>query len=572
MTTTDSAFPGPVDYLDQRTGLGSAIKTFARKIFPDHWSFLLGEIALYSFVVLLISGVFLAMFFVPSMNETVYHGAWASMQGVTMSEAFKSTLDLSFEVRGGLLMRQIHHWAALIFMAAIVTHMMRVFFTGAFRKPREVNWVVGFVLMILGLAAGFSGYSLPDDVLSGNGLRIADGVTLSLPIIGSYMSYFIFGGQFPGTQLIPRLFTVHVLLVPGLILALVGLHLFFVVLHKHTQYPGSGRTDKNVVGFPLFPIYVAKAGGFFFIVFGVIALMAALFTINPVWDYGPFDPSPVSAGAQPDWYMLFLEGALRLTPGQLEVVIAGFTIPLNVIIPAMIVPGLLFTALAAYPFIEAYATGDKREHHVLDRPRNAPVRTASGVALLTTFLVLILAGSNDIIATQFQLSINDITSVFRVLLFVGPAVAFWITKRACLALQRKDRELVLHGHETGSIVRFASGEYIEVHKPLNEHERWLRVGYEAHRPIAIAPAEDSRGVRRKGYRRDRLRQRVSQFFYEDRVEPVTPTELAAAQSHGAHDAIAQAPDALPQVESQPVGGGQHLVTPNAQVTPDERNL
>ena len=572
MTTTDSAFPGPVDYLDQRTGLGSAIKTFARKIFPDHWSFLLGEIALYSFVVLLISGVFLAMFFVPSMNETVYHGAWASMQGVTMSEAFKSTLDLSFEVRGGLLMRQIHHWAALIFMAAIVTHMMRVFFTGAFRKPREVNWVVGFVLMILGLAAGFSGYSLPDDVLSGNGLRIADGVTLSLPIIGSYMSYFIFGGQFPGTQLIPRLFTVHVLLVPGLILALVGLHLFFVVLHKHTQYPGSGRTDKNVVGFPLFPIYVAKAGGFFFIVFGVIALMAALFTINPVWDYGPFDPSPVSAGAQPDWYMLFLEGALRLTPGQLEVVIAGFTIPLNVIIPAMIVPGLLFTALAAYPFIEAYATGDKREHHVLDRPRNAPVRTASGVALLTTFLVLILAGSNDIIATQFQLSINDITSVFRVLLFVGPAVAFWITKRACLALQRKDRELVLHGHETGSIVRFASGEYIEVHKPLNEHERWLRVGYEAHRPIAIAPAEDSRGVRRKGYRRDRLRQRVSQFFYEDRVEPVTPTELAAAQSHGAHDAIAQAPDDLPQVESQPVGGGQHLVTPNAQVTPDERNL
>ncbi|HUX71792.1 MAG TPA: cytochrome bc complex cytochrome b subunit [Cellulomonadaceae bacterium] len=571
MTTTDQAFPGPVDYLDQRTGLGSAIKTFARKIFPDHWSFLLGEIALYSFVVLLISGVFLAMFFVPSMNETVYHGAWASMQGVTMSEAFKSTLDLSFEVRGGLLMRQIHHWAALIFMAAIVTHMMRVFFTGAFRKPREVNWVVGFVLMILGLAAGFSGYSLPDDVLSGNGLRIADGVTLSLPIIGSYMSYFIFGGQFPGTQLIPRLFTVHVLLVPGLILALVGLHLFFVVLHKHTQYPGSGRTDKNVVGFPLFPIYVAKAGGFFFIVFGVIALLAALFTINPVWDYGPFDPSPVSAGAQPDWYMLFLEGALRLTPGQLEVVIAGFTIPLNVIIPAMIVPGLLFTALAAYPFIEAYATGDRREHHVLDRPRNAPVRTSSGVALLTVFLVLILAGSNDIIATQFQLSINDITSVFRVLLFVGPVASFWITKRTCLALQRKDRELVLHGHETGSIVRFASGEYIEVHKPLDEHERWLRVGYEAHRPIQIAPAEDSRGVRRKGYRRDRLRQRVSQFFYEDRVEPVTPAELAAAQSHGAHDVIAAAPD-VHQVESRPVGGGQHLVAPISQVTPDERNL
>ena len=236
-----------------------------------------------------------------------------------MSEAFASTLRLSFEVRGGLLMRQIHHWAALIFMAAIVTHMMRVFFTGAFRKPREVNWVVGFTLLILGLAAGFSGYSLPDDVLSGNGLRITDGVVRSIPIIGSYTSYFLFGGEFPGQVLIPRLFTVHILLVPGIILALIGLHLFFVVLHKHTQYPGSGRSNKNVVGYPLFPIYVAKAGGYFFLVFGVIALMAATMTINPVWNYGPYDPSPVSAGAQPDWYMLFLEGSLRLMPGFAEV-------------------------------------------------------------------------------------------------------------------------------------------------------------------------------------------------------------------------------------------------------------
>jgi ubiquinol-cytochrome c reductase cytochrome b subunit len=540
----DRDFAGPADYLDQRTGIGTAVKSFARKIFPDHWSFLLGEIALYSFVVLLLSGVFLSMFFVPSMSETTYSGPWAAMNGVKMSEAFASTLRLSFEVRGGLLMRQIHHWAALLFMAAIITHMMRVFFTGAFRKPREVNWLVGFVLMILGLAAGFSGYSLPDDVLSGNGLRITDGVVRSIPIIGSYMSYFIFGGQFPGHELIPRLYTVHVLLVPGLILALVGLHLFFVVLHKHTQYPGSGRTDKNVVGFPLFPVYVAKAGGFFFIVFGVIALLGALFTINPVWSYGPYDPAPISAGAQPDWYMLFLEGALRLMPGQAEIVVAGFTIPLNVIIPAMVVPGVLFSALALFPFIEAYATGDKREHHVLDRPRNAPTRTASGVSILAGFIVLIIAGSNDVIATVFHLSINDITHVLRVLLFVVPAFAFWVTKRICLSLQRKDRELVLHGHETGRIVRFADGGYVEVHKPLDPDEQWLRVNYDAHRPVEIEPAQDSRGVVRKGYRKDRLRQRVSQFFYEDRVEPVTPAELQAAHTHGDHAAIAGG-DAVP---------------------------
>ena len=589
MTTQTSgaarAAGGTADYLDQRTGVAHAVKFLARKIFPDHWSFLLGEIALYSFIVLLLSGVFLTAFFVPSMAETTYAGPWAAMNGVQMSEAFASTLRLSFEVRGGLLMRQIHHWAALLFMAAIVTHMMRVFFTGAFRKPRELNWLIGFTLMILGLVAGFTGYSLPDDVLSGNGLRITDGIVKSLPIIGTYMSYWIFGGEFPGQDLIPRLFTIHVLLVPGLILALIGAHLFLVFLQKHTQFPGAGRTDKNVVGYPLFPIYVAKAGGFFFIVFGVLALMAGTMSINPVWNYGPYDPSPVSSGAQPDWYMLFLDGAVRLMPGQAEVVIAGFTIPFNVIVPAMVVPGVLFTALALYPFIEAFATGDKRVHHVLDRPRNVPFRTATGVAILTAFIVLIVSGANDILADHFSLSINDITWTLRVLLFVLPVVTFWITKRMCLGLQRKDRELVLHGHETGRIVRFAHGEYIEVHRQLDDDERWLRVNYDAHAPLEIAPAQDSRGVRRKGYRRDLLRQRVSRAFFEDRVEPVTPAELAAAHSHGAHDALEGAgahDDGAPAVgqESAPepkalgsavTGGGRRLTDPDEDLRSDSRN-
>lgn len=538
MSTMERTAAGTADYLDQRTGIGVAVKNFARKLFPDHWSFLLGEIALYSFVVLLITGVFLTLFFVPSMGLITYEGPFAPMNGVEMSEAYASTLHLSFEVTGGLLMRQIHHWAALLFMASIVTHMMRVFFTGAFRKPREINWVVGFTLMILGLAAGFTGYSLPDDVLSGNGLRITDGVVKSIPIIGSYLSYFVFGGEFPGEHIIPRLFTMHILLVPALILALVGLHLFLVVLHKHTHYPGPGRTDRNVVGFPLFPVYVAKAGGFFFVVFGFLALMAGTMTINPVWNYGPYDPSPVAAGAQPDWYMLFLEGSLRLMPGHgTEWVIGDFTLSLNVLIPAVVIPGLLFTLLALYPFIEAFATGDKREHHVLDRPRNVPVRTGIGVGILTAFFILILAGSNDLVATHFHMSINDITNIFRMLFLVTPFVAFWITKRVCLGLQRKDRELVLHGHETGRIVRFAHGEYVEVHRPLDEHERWLRVQHEPRRPLEIEPREDEHGVRRKGYALDAFRARVSRFFYEDRVEPVTPVELAAAHVHGEHDAL-----------------------------------
>ncbi|WP_129339249.1 cytochrome b [Cellulomonas endophytica] len=566
-TRTGRAAAATADYLDQRTSVGGAVKEFARKVFPDHWSFLLGEVALYSFVTLLISGAFLTMFFVPSMAETEYTGPFATQEGLHMTEAYASTLRLSFEVRGGLLMRQIHHWAALIFMASIVVHMMRVFFTGAFRKPRELNWVVGFTLLILGLAAGFTGYSLPDDVLSGNGLRITDGVVRSIPIVGSYLSYMIFGGEFPGTDLIPRLYTIHILLVPALILALIGLHLLFVVLHKHTQFPGSGRTDKNVVGYPLFPVYVAKAGGFFFVVFGVLALMGATMSINPVWNYGPYDPSPVSAGAQPDWYMLFLEGSLRLMPGGAEVVIAGYTLSLNVLIPAVVVPGLLFSLLALYPFVEAAVSGDKREHHVLDRPRNVPFRTAFGVAVLTAFFVLVLAGSNDLIATHFRMSLNDITGVLRIAFFVAPVAAFWMTKRICLSLQRKDRELVLHGHESARIVRFASGEYIEVHKPLDEHERWLRVQHEAIRPLEIEPAEDARGVRRKGYRSDALKQRVSRWFYEDRVEPVTPAELVAAHSHGEHDALEAVPvEQAPQL----TGGGRHLVEPTDPDAGDRR--
>jgi ubiquinol-cytochrome c reductase cytochrome b subunit len=527
------------DFLDQRTKIGVLTKQLVRKVFPDHWSFMLGEIALFSFVVLLLTGFFLTMFFEPSMELTEYHGEHpAQLHGQLMSVAFASTVEMSWEVRGGLLMRQMHHWAALVFLAAMVVHMMRVFFTGAFRKPRELNWLVGTSLLILGLGAGFTGYSLPDDVLSGNGLRITDGVVKSIPVIGSYMSYFIFGGEFPGEHIIPRLFTLHILLIPALILALIGVHLFLMVLNKHTQYPGGGRTDKNVVGVPAVPVFATKMVGNFFIIFGVLALMGGTMAINNVWNYGPYDPSLVSAGAQPDWYMLFLEGSLRLMPGQgTEWVIGGYTLSLNVLIPAVVIPGMLFTFLFVYPFLEAKVTGDHREHHVLDRPRNRPVRTGLGVAFLTAFIILAVAGSNDLLATHFMMSLNGITWGLRILFFVGPVLAFWITKRICLGLQRKDRELVLHGHETGRIVRFANGEYIEVHRPVDEQERWLRVNYEAYRPLEIAPATDARGVRRKGYRSDRRWQRISRFFYEDRVEPVTPAELAAAHAHGEHDEI-----------------------------------
>src|SRR4249919_2263390 len=256
-------------WADERLGLGTTMKKNLRKVFPDHWSFMLGEIALWSFVVLLLTGTFLTLWFRPSMGETVYNGSYDQLRGLEMSEAYASTLNISFDVRAGLLMRQMHHWSAMLFIAAMLVHMMRVFLTGAFRKPRELNWVIGGVLLLLGILEGFAGYSLPDDLLSGTGLRIADGLVKATPVLGSYMSFFMFGGEFPGDDIIPRLYTVHVLLIPGLILALITAHMVLLIYQKHTQWPGPGRTNDNVVGYPMMPVYAAKAGGFFFIVFGV---------------------------------------------------------------------------------------------------------------------------------------------------------------------------------------------------------------------------------------------------------------------------------------------------------------
>jgi ubiquinol-cytochrome c reductase cytochrome b subunit len=508
--------------LDERLGVAGSLRRNARKVFPDHWSFMLGEVALYSFIVLLLSGTFLALFFHPSQREVTYDGGYVPLHGVHMSEAFASTLRISFDVRGGLVIRQVHHWAALIFVAAIVVHLLRVFFTGAFRKPREVNWVIGTVLLTLAIVEGFAGYSLPDDLLSGTGLRIAEGVLLAIPVVGTYLAFFLFGGQFPGEDLVARLYTVHVLLIPGILLALITAHLMILWHQKHTQYPLPGRTETNVVGYPLMPVYIAKAGGFFFIVSGVIALLSAFVQINPVWLFGPYVPDAVSAGSQPDWYMGFLEGALRLFP-RMETRAFGFTVSWNVLIPAVVVPGLMFSALGAYPFIEQWATGDRREHHLLDRPHNVPTRTGLGVMALSFYLILLAAGANDILAIAFHLSINAITDVFRLLIVIVPPISYEVTKRICLGLQWRDRETVLHGRETGILLRLPNGGVVELLEPLADTERLLLTGYECPRPITAEPVRP--GTSRWRGVPGQLRAKVSRVYFEDCVPPPTPEEL-----------------------------------------------
>jgi ubiquinol-cytochrome c reductase cytochrome b subunit len=507
------------NYIDERTSASVAVKTLGRKIFPDHWSFMLGEVALYSFVVILITGTFLTFFYDPSMTKVEYDGSYLPLKGVEMAVAYHTSLDISFDIRGGLLMRQAHHWAALLFIAAIGLHMLRVFFTGAFRKPRELNWVIGFVLFVLAMAEGFTGYSLPDDLLSGNGLRIIDGMVKAFPVIGVWISYLLFGDEFPGDQVIPRLYILHIMLLPAILIATLALHMVLLVVNKHTQFAGPGRTNDNVVGSPVMPTFAAKAGGFFFIVFGVIMLMASTFTINPIWNYGPYDPSPVGAGTQPDWYIGFADGALRLIPPGWETVWFGYTWAWGVLVPTI----LLIVFLAAvflYPFFEAWVTGDKREHHIAQRPRNAPTRTGIGAAGVTFYAVLWAAASSDLIATHFRMSIEGVITFLQVLLFVGPVLAHIITKRTCLALQRKDREIALHGYESGRIVRLPGGEYIEVHEQLDEHERWKLLDYEEYTPLPVRPNENGKITVGR-----RLRSATSNWFFEDRVSPVSQKEL-----------------------------------------------
>ncbi|PZG11758.1 cytochrome bc1 complex cytochrome b subunit [Nonomuraea aridisoli] len=495
MTTLPKFITGPSNFLDERLGGANFLKRNLRKIFPDHWTFLLGEIALYSFIILLLTGTFLTFWYEPSMDDVIYNGPYAPLRGVEMSAAYASTLEISFEVRGGLLMRQMHHWAALLFVASLVIHMLRVFFTGAYRKPREINWLIGIGLFTLSLFEGLSGYSLPDDLLSGAGLRITQGVIQSIPLVGTYLSFFLFGGEYPGVVIIARFFTMHILLIPGLLVALITAHLILMWVQKHTQMPGKGRTNMNVVGAPLMPAFMAKSGAYMLFTLAVLAGLATFAQINPIWLFGPYTPADISAGSQPDWYMGFLEGSLRLMPAW-EINMFGTanagTLPLSVLIPALLPLGLIITGLVLYPFLERWITGDRSEHHIADRPRNNPHRTAIGMAGVTFYGLLWLLGANDEIATFFHISLNWTTYIGRVLIFVGPALAYFISYRICLGLQRSDASVIGHGVESGVIKRLPHGEYIEVHSPPSED---IEAHVRGKRPVPMLPAARGAGER-----------------------------------------------------------------------------
>ena len=453
-----------LDELDQRYHGAAGLRRQFNKVFPTHWSFMLGEVCLYSFIVLLISGIYLALFFDPSMTEVTYDGVYQNLRGVSMSEAYASALNISFQYRGGLFVRQLHHWAALLFLAGMFAHMFRTFFTGAFRKPREANWAIGVVLILLGTFEGFTGYSLPDDLLSGTGLRIASGITLSVPVIGTWAHWALFGSEFPGTEIIPRLYIIHVLIFPGLLLALIGMHVGLVWYQKHTQFPGPGRTEHNVVGVRILPAFAAKGGAFFAVCAGVMAIMGGLFQINPIWLFGGYNPGQVSAGSQPDFYMGWSDGSARLFPAW-EIVIGHYRIPAVFWATAVFLP-LFFVIAMAYPILERIMTGDKALHNLLQRPRDVPVRTSLGAMAIASYVVLLVSSANDWFAFFFNVSLNATTWMGRVGFLILPPIAYWVTYRWCLGLQRSDRAVLEHGIETGIVRRLPHGEFIEIHQPL----------------------------------------------------------------------------------------------------------
>jgi ubiquinol-cytochrome c reductase cytochrome b subunit len=404
-------------------------------IFPDHWSFMLGELAMYSFLLLVVTGIFLTLYFTPSEHPVVYNGVYAPLRGVTMSEAYKSTLDLTFAVRAGLLMRQVHHWAADIFVGAIVVHLGRVFFTGAFRRPRTINWMIGATMLMFAIFNGFLGYSLPDDMVSGIGVRIAYSITESIPIVGSYLASWLWGGTFPGHVIDERFYIIHVLILPGFIAIFLAIHLMLIWTQEHTEFKKAGASETTITGTPLWPGFMAKSAGFMLTCWGVMAALGAFVQINPIWQFGPFDPTHATDAAQPDWYMGWLEGALRLWPPW-ETVFPGHMVPAP-FYPAVALPILTWILLYSWPFLEEHFTGDRRHHNLLDHPRDRPFRTAFGTGMFVFYFLLFVAGGDDVLANFFNVQIQDLVWGLRIAVIVVPVLSGVVAHRICVELQRQ---------------------------------------------------------------------------------------------------------------------------------------
>jgi len=436
---------GIVQFVDTRSGTAPFLKKALRYVFPDHWSFLLGEVALYVFMLLVATGVYLTFFFDDSISPTVYHGSYLPLHGASMSRAYASAVHLSLDVRAGLLIRQTHHWAADVFVAAIVLHLLRVIFTGAFRKPRDLTYAIGVTMLVLALLEGYLGYSMVDDLLSGMGLAIGYSVAMSIPVVGGKLAVLLWGGPYPGSpSFLPRMYIAHVLIIPILIGTLLAVHLFLVASRHHTQFKQSAReTERHVVGVPTFPGQAPRSIGLMFGTWGVLFLLGGLAQINPIWLWGPYHVGDATNGAQPDWYLGWLIGALRLVP-SVDVVIGGYTLVPNPFWGGALFPLVVFGLLYLWPVLERRLADDHASHNLLERPRDNPRRTAAAMAILVWVFLVFIAGSADRVYVWLGLSYSHQIWGYRVAVLVLPVVTYFVTRRVC-------RELL-------------AGEVIEAHR------------------------------------------------------------------------------------------------------------
>ncbi len=493
-----------------------------------HWTNLFGVVAFACLLVLTVTGILLTPSYTPSSEPVTYVGPYGPLVGTEVSAAFDSTMRISLEQPGGMLLRQTHHWAALLMPAAMMVQILAMFFTGGFRRPRRLSWVLLVALFVVVLVGGWSGYALPDDMLSGTGLRIVEGIVMAIPVVGTRLVVWMFGGRFPG-EIVEHLYPVHVLVVPVLLAVLLLARAGLAYAHGQAALPPSATTLAPRLGVRLWPDAAVRAAGLTAITSGVLVLLGATSTIAPIWAYGPTSAGNVGAGSQPDWYMGFLDGALRLVPAGWETEWFGWTWTFAILVPLVVV-GLWFLGLVAYPFVESWVTRDVADHHVLDRPRNVPARTGVGVAGMLFYGVLWAAGSADIMSTHLKVSFESVITALQVLLVVGPPLAFELTRRVCVGLQLRDREVAEHGHPTGRIVRFANGEYVEVHAPATARQRRAI----AVTPVGPPPARPGRGGRVTGL--ERVRAGLARRFAVGHVAP---------RDDGAVDGGTRAPDRLP---------------------------
>jgi ubiquinol-cytochrome c reductase cytochrome b subunit len=440
-----------VRYLDERLGAAPLVRSTLRYVFPDHWSFMLGEIALYAFVVLVGTGIFLTLYYVPSDELIRYHGSYAPLHGRVFSESYGSVLDLSFDVPAGLLMRQTHHWAANVFVAAIVLHVVRIVLTGAFRKPRELNFLVGVTMAGIAIFEGFLGYSLVDDLLSGMGLAIAYSVAMSIPIVGGSFAFLVWGDEFPGSPSFwPRLEILHVLIIPVVLATLIVVHLVQIARQHHTTFRGGKADERHLEGTPMWPGYAFRSIGLLLVTAGLLFMLGGLVQINPIWQWGPYETYLSTSGAQPDWYLGWLIGGLRLMP-PVEIVIGDYTLVPNPFFGGLLFPTVVFLVLYAWPWIDRRFFGDRRAHNLLERPRDNPRRTGVFLGFLSWVFLVFAAGASDRLYLISDIPYEGQVWFFRVAVIVVPFVVCWVARRVCEEL--RDRETHPLRRWSGQVVR-----------------------------------------------------------------------------------------------------------------------